>query len=295
MGAVGILILISILNLIGGALLAEVGQSVSSLPQVAFGVVDYISDTIKIDLDGGLTKVFAGVGISLLLIKFVMKGFETYISYTDGDPDSDPMSLVILLCKAIAVLCGFNGIYNWIATITSKLTADGVSAVATATGTDFTTFCDVFKFAKDGSNILLGLFGIIFGILYFVVYFSIVKNAVEIFVLKVGLPIACVGLLNADKGIFKSYMMSFLKAFVTILVKVILTQLGFSITMVGATIQNGSDIFTSCFGVIVGICCLSLALTTPKLLSEFMIPSGGGGGFTSKAYYASNIISRIRK
>lgn len=295
MGAVGILILITILNLIGEAMLSQIGESVSSLPQVAFGVVEYISNTINIDLDGGLTKIFAGVGISLLLIKFVAKGFETYVLYTDGDPDSDPMSLVILLCKAIAILCGFNAIYNWIATVTSKLTSLSVTAISTATGTDFTTMASVFKFAKDGSNILLGLFGIIFGVLYFVVYFSIVKNAVEIFVLKVGLPIACVGLLNADKGIFKSYMMSFLKAFVTILVKVILTQLGFSITMVGASVGNGNDIFTSCFGVIVGICCLMLALSTPKLLAEFMMPSGGGGGITSKAYYASNIISRLRK
>jgi len=249
-------------------------------------------------VDSGLSTIFMSVGISLLTLGFIKKGFETYILYTDGDPDSDPIQLFTLLCKAIAVLCGFDAIYKWLAYIVTKLTTDSLTAIRVATGTDFISIVDTLKCADNGTNIMLTVLGIIFGVLYFILYFSVIKNSVEIFVLKIGLPIACIGLLHADKGIFKNYMMSLMKAFVTILVKIILTQIGFSMVLVGGAISNklDGDIFTNGLALIIGIVCISLALSSPKLLAElFMIPSGGGSGIAGKAYHITSLVSRIRK
>ena len=304
MAAIGLIILAAILNLCLMAVLGGIGNSLSNLPNVAFGVVDYIGDIIGSRAVGStITALFAGVGISLLILGFIKKGFETYITYTDGDPDSDPLQLVMLFFKATAILLGFDAIYNWLAYITTSLTTQALQAVRIASGTDFNNVADAFKCTDTGTNLLFCVFGLIFGVLYFVVYFSIVKNAVEIFVLKLGMPIACIGLLNADKGIFKSYMMSFIKAFVTIFVKIFLTQLGFSVMMMSTTtgtsgaLGSGGGFLEGCYGLIIGICCVSLAISSPKLLSEFMVPSGGGGvgGAINAVSQIKNITTKFKK
>ena len=40
------------------------------------------------------------IGISLMILKFLKKGFEIYVMGTDGDPDMDPLQLVTNFIKA---------------------------------------------------------------------------------------------------------------------------------------------------------------------------------------------------
>lgn len=43
------------------------------------------------------------IGISLMILKFLKKGFEIYVMGTDGDPDMDPLQLVTNFIKAMVV------------------------------------------------------------------------------------------------------------------------------------------------------------------------------------------------
>ena len=52
------------------------------------------------------------IGISLMILKFLKKGFEIYVMGTDGDPDMDPLQLVTNFIKAMAVAIGFRPIYD---------------------------------------------------------------------------------------------------------------------------------------------------------------------------------------
>ncbi len=296
MGVIAIIILVAILNLVLISTLPAIGQSVVGLSSDAFNVVGFLDSKLNTNLSSGLSSVITSVAVSLLCLGFLKKGFETYIAYTDGDPDSNPLQLLTLFCKAIAILFGFDAIYNWMTVIIQNICAQALSTIRISTNTDWTSFTNSFLCGDDGANLLGGILALIFAVLYFITYFSVIKSGVEIFVLKIGMPLACIGLLNADKGIFKNYMMSFTKAFVTILVKIILLQIGFSVITVSSASggTNGADFFTNCFGLIVGIACTSLSLSTPKLLAEFMIPSSGGGNFSSKAYYAINMLRKVK-
>ena len=50
-----------------------------------------------------LFDIMLGFGISLIILKFLKKGFECYVMWTDGDPDSEPVGLVVRFMQAMAV------------------------------------------------------------------------------------------------------------------------------------------------------------------------------------------------
>lgn len=297
MGAVAVIILVAVLNVLISSALPQIQGNISNLANDGLNVIKYLNDIFKVNISGGLSAIFMGVGTSLLMLGFIKKGFETYISYTDGDPDSNPLHLLVLFGKAMIVLLCFDTVYNWIVSIITGLSSQALDTIRNASNTNWADWAKSMYAQDNGANLLGGVLVLIFCVLYYIAYFGVVKNGVEIFVLKLGMPIACVGLLNADKGIFKNYMMSFVKAFVTILVKMILLQMAVSIITVNASVGGArqDDIFSKCFGLLIGISCASLALSTPKLLAEFMVPSSGGGSIVNKAYYAANFAGKVAK
>lgn len=88
------------------------------------------------------------IGISLMILKFLKKGFEIYVMGTDGDPDMDPLQLVTNFIKAMAVAIGFRPIYD----IFVRILKETVNAI--------TTSMNIYKEVTDFTGI-----GIINGVL----------------------------------------------------------------------------------------------------------------------------------
>ena len=108
-------------------------------------------------------------------------------------------------------------------------------------------------------------------------------RSLEMFVLKLGFPLACVGLVNPDGGVFKSYSEKLIKSILTVLVQIILCKIAIVLLI------NVKMLF--------GIAAIILAIKTPKFLQEFML-GGGTGGIsnvivtTSKTMELSSQIKR---
>lgn len=98
--------------------------------------------TIMLGTDGftEVFKVFFGLGISLIVLKFLKKGFETYILWTEGDADADPLLLLTNFFKALAVAVSFPVLYIWLADIVDKLTNKLLNAIGKGMQDDFTVF-----------------------------------------------------------------------------------------------------------------------------------------------------------
>jgi hypothetical protein len=107
-------------------------------------------------------------------------------------------------------------------------------------------------------------------------------RGLEMLILRVGVPIACVGLLDNDSGVFKNYLTTFFKSMLTIVVQVALAKLG-----VGLMLN---------MHVFWGVACMILALKTPRFLSEFVVPSGGGGGggVINNVYHSVRLVGMAR-
>lgn len=51
-----------------------------------------------VEFFGLIMPISYGVGISLIILKFLKKAFDIYVLWTDGDPDADPFLLLTNFC-----------------------------------------------------------------------------------------------------------------------------------------------------------------------------------------------------
>ena len=108
-------------------------------------------------------------------------------------------------------------------------------------------------------------------------------RGVEMMVMRIGVPLACVGLLDNDKGVFRAYINQFVKAFATTIVQIMLCKIGLSL-MFNATMITGLNIFW-------GIACMIAAISMPKILREFLVPTGGDGHIGNTVFQTVHVAS----
>lgn len=227
-----------------------------------------------------LFQILLGFGVSLIILKFLKKGFECYVMWTDGDPDSEPTQLIIRFVQAVAVAVCFPVMYGWLADITEDLTNQLITAIGASTNYDWQAWVN----GLSSAGLVTAIFGLIFAICYFILYFQFLMRGVEIMILRIGLPLACTGLLDNDKGVFKTYLTKFFQSTVAVMVQISLCKLG-----VGMMMNVGINL-----NVFWGIACLVLAIKTPRFLSEFMVPTGGGGGMVNNIYHSVRLVGMAK-
>jgi len=227
-----------------------------------------------------LFQILLGFGVSLIILKFLKKGFECYVMWTDGDPDSEPTQLIIRFVQAIAVAVCFPVMYGWLADITESLTNQLITAIGASTNYDWQAWVN----GLSSAGLVTAIFGLVFVICYFILYFQFLMRGVEIMILRIGLPLACTGLLDNDKGVFKTYLTKFFQSTVAVMVQISLCKLG-----VGMMMNVGINL-----NVFWGIACLVLAIKTPRFLSEFMVPTGGGGGMVNNIYHSVRLVGMAK-
>ena len=125
------------------------------------------------------------------------------------------------------------------------------------------------------SGLFSAIMSIIALVMLFVLWVQFIIRGAEIFVLKLGFPLACVGLVNADGGVFTQYISKLLKSMLTVLVQILCCKLGLFLLF------SGQLIYT--------IAMIILAIKTPKMLQEFML-GGGGGGISNVIITASKTM-----
>jgi len=230
-----------------------------------------------VDLAQTLFDIIFGFGVSLLILKFLKKGFETYVLWTDGDADEEPLSLLTNFFKAMAVAICFPTIYGWLGQIVEELTDQLLAAIGAATAYDWAAWVS----GISSLGLVTAIFGLVFIICYFLLYFQFLMRGLEIMILRVGVPIACAGLLDNDKGVFKAYSQKFIQSTLAVVIQISLAKLG-----VGLMLN---------MHVFWGVACMILAIKTPKFLGDFLISTGGGGGgVVNNVYHSVRLVQMAR-
>lgn len=221
--------------------------------------------------------VFFQFGISMIVLKFLFKGFSTYMLWTDGDPDADPMGLLTNFLRALTIAICFPILYTLMADVTEDLINMTMDAIGLGTEMDVESFISVLPTVGLTASIIV----LVFFIMLFILFIRFFARGLELVILRIGMPFACVGLIDNDKGVFAPYIKKIFQSLLTLIVQITFTKLSISMMI-------NNHLFW-------GIACLSVALKIPQTLNEFMLASGGGGGnFMSKAFYTSNMIKSIR-
>lgn len=278
MEAILIILIVAVLN---GAV-AFIDQMLTGIVRLALYADQYMTGSGGGSLVQTLFDIMLGFGISLIILKFLKKGLECYVMWTDGDPDSDPAGLVIRFIQAMAVAVCFPAMYGWLAQVAESLTDSLLAAVGASAEYEWQAWID----GISSYGIVTAIFGLIFIICYFTLYFQFLMRGLEIMILRVGVPVACIGLLDNDKGIFAGYMTKFFQSTLTVVIQVCLCKLG-----VGMMLNLGINM-----NIFWGIACMTLAIKTPTFLNEFLVATGGGAGMAlNNAYHSVRLVQMIKK
>lgn len=220
-------------------------------------------------------QIFFGFGITMIVVKFLKKGFECYVGWTEGDPDSDPAQLVINFVRALAVAVCFPVLYGWLADGVTDLTDKLITAIGDATAPSLGTA--VTAVATNG--LFFGLVALIFFIMLFVLWVQFMARGLEIVVLRCGMPWACMGLIDSDKGVFGTYMKRLFQSVLTVIVQISLVKLGIGLMV------NLHGFWA--------IACLMMSMKTPKLLQDFLMSYGPNGGLQGVSRGAGLLIRKL--
>lgn len=252
-----------IMLLIGAILsgcLVYVNTLLDGLVPIALHAELYMDTLLGTSGLNGIFDIFFAFGVSLIVLKFLKKGFERYILWTEGDAEIEPLLLLTGFFKALAIAISFPTLYGWLAEIVEDLSNELIAKISSDMATDFSAVI----MGITSAGMFTGIVSIVFFICFFILYVQFLTRGLEILILRIGLPLACVGLMDQDNGIFRSYIQKFFQSTAAVLVQIVLAKLGVALML-------NTHVFW-------GIAALLLALRTPRFLQEFLIVSGGGGG-----------------
>lgn len=258
-----------------------VDAMLNSLIPMAFYAENYMLTAIgghTIDFSG-LYDLFFGFGVSLIVLKFLKRGFDVYVGWSDGDPDLDPLALVTNFLRAMAVALCFPILYDALVKATSDMIDQTVVIIDLLTNQQ--SVIDIIVNSISNS-IFMALAGLILVIVYIILWVQFMMRGIEMAVMRVGMPIACTGLIDNDKGIFAPYMKKFFMNAATVLIQIALVKLSLTVMILG-----------NCF---YALAIVFVAMRTPKFLQEFMLPAGGAGaGVVNTVYHTSRLYQMAKQ
>lgn len=200
--------------------------------------------------------------IALLIMFFIKRMIEVYFAWSNGDPETSPLSVLLGFVKALIVMICFGFIYEVFVEIFVSMYESFINAGFE--GGD--SIVEDLKKVNGLSGVFLNMIGNIFYLIIAVfcalIYFQNLGRGIEMLVLRFGVPFACIGFLNADGGVANGYFQKMIKVAFTIIVQLLLLRLSLSLI--------------SQYHVILSLACINIAYKTPNLLSEFMVSNNQG-------------------
>lgn len=224
-----------------------------------------LTNSITADAIENIYSFMYATMCGLMALAFLYKGWMVYVVWRDGDSDVSPQALLIGAGAAIVVAIAFPYLYDILADVVLYIGNGIMDRFQTSNSTNF--FSDLLLAVTGGGFIFL-IMALIFFIILVILCCKILVRGVELLILRLGFPIACLGLINSDSGVFKQYTGILFKTAAMTIIQMACLLLGLSL-MREASVVNAMVAVT-----------LEIAgLSGPKILAQ-LIPSTGGNGMS---------------
>ena len=205
-----------------------------------------------------------GVMVLLLFLKFAWKGIKVYTLWRDGDADVPPTQMYTNAIVAVVTAMMFPSIY--------KLIGRFILSFGNRLIEEFPAFS-----LENGPGAFdaigaIGLINVFYFIIEIILSIVILSQGIELFVLRMGVPIAVSGMVDTDGGVWKPYTAALVKTFASILVRIVLLGLSFRVIVANSLISTALAIAL----------CLT-AFKMPRILGQIIMPgtqSAGGAART---------------
>lgn len=188
----------------------------------------------------------------LLVIVFIAKAIKTYFLMREGDNEQNPIQLVIGMLKAVIVMICFKEIY----TIGVGIVGEFLNSILNVMTVEGTNLAEALS-----NNIQGGIFTavacLVLLICWLLLICQFIMKGIELLVMRIGIPIASVGLLNSDGGVFPDYIRSFMMTAFTLVIQLSLLNLSIATLLMNKLI----------YGIAIAV----VAVNTPMIMSKYMV------------------------
>lgn len=270
-----------LLDFLDGLLGDFTNNSLLNLAEQPFAIEKEMTN-LGINQFESIFKIFVSIGLTLIVVKFLKKGFDMYVLWIDGDPNAEPLQLVIGFIKAIAIALTFTVLYQWFSELIISLINDILTKIGLYGNIDPEGFNKWFTGVNSVEQVVVSTVTgyVIFFIMYIMLYIKLIGLGFEMLVLRIGLPLACTGMMDSDNGVFKVYAQKILQVSITVLVQIIMMKVSLSLLLAGHTIW--------------GLAAVCFALRTPSALREFLF-AGSSGGVVNNIYSVARLSQMAMK
>ena len=258
-----------------GSVLEFIDNPYTAIADLVFHADQYIEKSLGISGLSRLNGYLLTTGYLLITIKLLRKILGQYILQMEGDVDVPPSALMERFAKALIIAVGFRTVYEWGAEIGLDVIENALAALS---GVREVSLTDAVTTYLTG-GFYLAATALAFVIMYFLLYLQFIRAGLEVLILRLGVSWACVGILESDEELFKTYIQTFFHSFFTVFIQLVLLKIAL------ALLFRSHGIWA--------LAAMGITLSTPRFLQRFMIVSRGEGGLMSKAYYAGNMARSL--
>ncbi len=194
----------------------------------------------------------------------------------NGESELPIGTYVMFFVRAIVVALSFEFLFNLLIEIVELFGNELLNALSL--NLTLPDWGYIVEFCM--TSLFSAIVAVVAVVLFIILYIQFLVRGIEIFILKLGFPLSCVGLLESNSGVFQSYSQKLFKSVLTVIVQIVLCQLGLAL------------IFASHW--FLAIATIIMALKTPSFLQEFML-TGNSGGISAIVMNTSKTIELSRQ
>lgn len=127
-----------IVNLIGdvdGAINSAFNGLMDTCFNAEYGLTHLLGNQV-ISLESLKTLIFS-VALSLIILKFLKKGFDIYILWTEGEADTPPLTFVVYFIRAVVTLICSTLLYNWLVDVAQDVRTKNAGVFKCGTNNEY--------------------------------------------------------------------------------------------------------------------------------------------------------------
>lgn len=228
-----------------------------------------------------LYTYMAALSLGIAIMLFLKKGFEIYILWNDGDSDLDPVVFLASFIKMTVVIVWFSSAYGYGVEVATNIFNKLLESITgNVTGKDFLAGLLNFVDLNNGFLFIIFIVVLLINAIRLVIQFF--GRGIELFILRIGVPLAALDMLNADSVAWRAYVKKIVQITLTLELQIFLFFLSLMIPI------NGIKNF------IFAIAIQLTAIKLPTFLSELLVVSAGNGGLISKASSGAHLVSSLK-
>lgn len=210
------------------------------------------------------------IGVLMLAVKLAWKGYKVWVLWRDGDSDTSPFEMLQHSIYALIVAMAFPIVYEIAVSVMSEISLQIVVAIGGARYENLLTVAlNVLWPGMWGTayGFIVLVISFVYLIIFVVLCFQMLMRGVEMFVFRMGVPIAVTGLVDSDGGVWKNYIQIFFYQLIATLIQDFLVRISI---MTCATVSIG--------GLVLGVALLIASFRVPKMFASRLAGGNNGGG-----------------